>query len=113
MDSTRNLLDAAIYYFRLGITPIPLCTPANGSSGCIQHGSLCSHPGERPLIKGCATRVVTEGDLREWWQHWPTANIEGVMGGGIVGIDIDPCNGAWDYPTEFGVTTARDSSLNY
>ncbi len=93
MEFTRNPLDAAIYYLRLGFTPIPLCTPANGVGGCEQHGPLCSHPGKRPLVKGWNTCVVTEDDLQKWWQRWPTANIGAVMGGGIVGIDIDPRNG--------------------
>ena len=103
MEFTGNPLDAAIYYLRLGFTPIPLCTPANGAAGCEQHGPLCSHPGKRPLVKGWTTRVVTEDDLREWWRCWPKANIGAVMGGGIVGIDIDPRNGGRETLQKLGL----------
>ncbi len=96
MDFSRNQLNAALYYLRLGITPIPLCTPANSVGGCEQHGPLCPHPGKRPLVKGWTAREVTEDDVREWWHRWLTANIGGVMGNGVVGIDIDPGNGGWD-----------------
>ncbi len=68
MDFSRNQLNAALYYLRLGITPIPLCTLANGAGGCEQHGLLCLHPGKRLLVKGYAHRDVTEKDILEWWQ---------------------------------------------
>lgn len=74
-------LTAALDYARRGWSVIPL-RPKD----------------KRPLVKWEAyeTTRATEGEIREWWARWPTANVGIVTGAvsGLVVIDIDGEKGA-------------------
>jgi hypothetical protein len=49
---------------------------------------------KRPMIKWqqYQKRLATEKEIREWYQHWPEANVAIVTGSlsGLVVVDIDP-----------------------
>lgn len=85
-------LEAALHYLARGWCPIPLCPPDHVGAGK-GHGKRCDHPGKAPLIAEWTSfaKLPTEDRVREWWRHWPTANVGIVMGrvSGMVGLDVD------------------------
>lgn len=70
-----SLLDAALYYARLGWPVFP-----------------CAPRGKRPLTPhGCRDGSTDEATIRAWWQRWPEANIGMLCGakGGVSVLDVD------------------------
>ncbi|MBO6584755.1 MAG: bifunctional DNA primase/polymerase [Gracilimonas sp.] len=70
---------------------IPLHTPTpNGQCSC---GQRCDSQGKHPRIRNWTEKASNDpGQIREWWQKWPEANIGIVCGrlSNIVVLDMDP-----------------------
>jgi hypothetical protein len=88
----RACLEAALRYLALGWSVIPLCPPDHVGVGK-EHGRNCKSKGKAPLVPWAAfqKRYATEDEVREWWKHWPNANVGVVLGtiSGMIGLDID------------------------
>lgn len=72
----RTLKEAALWYGRLGLAVFPL-RPRD----------------KRPATEnGCKAATTDQGQISEWWDRWPDANIgiaTGSASGGLVVIDLD------------------------
>ena len=79
-----NMVEAALYYRKIGLNPIPLM-PKD----------------KRPLMawERFQTNLITEDEIREIWSNNPDANIGIVTGqvSGIVVVDIDGPDGVQNY----------------
>ena len=69
---TNRHLKAALWYERRNLSVIPVGTD-----------------NKKPFIKWerYQTEQATTGQLRQWWQRWPTANI-GIVCGKVSGITV-------------------------
>ncbi|ACX52015.1 Bifunctional DNA primase/polymerase [Ammonifex degensii KC4] len=91
--SAKAALEAALSYFGLGWSVIPLHTP--GPAGGCSCGRDCDSPGKHPRLaswKEFQERRPTEEELREWWgEKWSSANLGLVTGrvSGVVVVDLD------------------------
>ncbi|MBO9539664.1 bifunctional DNA primase/polymerase [bacterium] len=75
---TEHALEIA----RLGLPVFPLWWPRDGGCAC-RAGRECRQPGKHPRILGWQQEATTdETKIRQWWAHWPMANI-GVATGRI------------------------------
>jgi hypothetical protein len=75
--SAPNLAKAALWYAQHGYPVFP-CTPR----------------GKTPLTEhGCKDATTDAGQIRAWWQQWPTANIGVATGPHLTVLDIDPDKG--------------------
>lgn len=88
----RACLEAALMYLAHGWSVIPLCPPDHVGVGK-EHGRSCKSRGKAPLMAWAEfqTRIADEAEIREWWRHWPNANVGVVLGtiSGMIGLDID------------------------
>lgn len=82
-------IEYALKYAARGWAVLPLHTPSGASCSC---GSQCRSPGKHPRIKGGVHSASTDiNTIKEWWQHWPRANI-GIATGlisNLLVIDLD------------------------
>lgn len=86
----RNLEAALAYALRLGLPIFPVHGLKGQACDC---GHLeCKSPGKHPYTpRGLHDASSEEGIIREWWAHWPNANIGMPTGerSGIFVMDID------------------------
>jgi hypothetical protein len=70
----QTCLEAALAYLARGWSVLPLCPPDHVGVG---RGHDCDSPGKRPLVpwKEFQDRLPTEREVRDWWRHWPNANL--------------------------------------
>ncbi len=84
MEATTTNLQAALGFLRRGWCPIPLCWPDEQGRCACGRGHEGHDVGKAPLLgAGYQELRPTEGDVRRWWQRWPSANI---------GILLEPSN---------------------
>lgn len=61
--------------------------------------------------RGCLDATTSDGQIRDWWTKWPSANIGWAMGKGFVTIDEDTYKGAdlssWLLPPTLQSVSAR------
>lgn len=54
----------------------------------------CASAAKRPLTPNGFKNATTDpGQVHEWWDRWPTANVAIATGDGLAVIDVDPRNG--------------------
>jgi len=86
----NGLLAAALEYAQRGWRVVPLQSPAKG--GCSCGRADCASPAKHPRTsRGLKDGACDAQTIREWWKHWPAANI-GITTGpesGIVILDVD------------------------
>jgi len=87
---TNNLLTTALDYAQRGWQVIPLHNPVEGRCSC-RNGVTCSSPGKHPRIPWKEGGSTEPAVIREWWRHWPDANVGIVTGpvSGLLILDID------------------------
>jgi hypothetical protein len=86
---STDMLAYALSYASRGLTVIPLHTSYDGRCSCGK--ADCDSIAKHPRIKGWNDHATTEGDIRQWWQKWPDANI-GIRTGRVSNqfvIDVD------------------------
>ena len=88
------LLEAALGYAALGIPvypvhwPRPIPDQANVCS--CRRGPGCDRPAKHPLVRhGLHDATCDPGQLQDWWQRWPPANVGLVTGVVFDALDID------------------------
>ena len=90
---THTLLEAALAYAAKGLHVIPLHDVTTGVCSC---GTSTCKPGKHPRLAAWTTAASTDpGQIRAWWQQWPTANV-GIQTGarsGLAVLDVDPRHG--------------------
>ncbi len=94
MNDCDELLVAAHSYARRGWRVFPVHTVDDGRCSC--RNPVCDRGGKHPRTKnGLKDATINEGQIRNWWIRWPTANVGIVTGGasGIVVVDTDPRHG--------------------
>lgn len=80
----------AQYYAEKGLAVIPLHTPEKSCCSCGRPD--CTSPGKHPRITGGLNAATKDlGQIKEWWNKWPNANIGIVTGlvSGILAVDVD------------------------
>ncbi|THJ19723.1 bifunctional DNA primase/polymerase, partial [Candidatus Frankia alpina] len=75
---------AALYYAGLGWPVVPVAPP----------GAAVARPGKQPLVRDWPAAASTAvGQIQDWWERWPDANIGIVTGPrsglGILDLDVD------------------------
>lgn len=90
-EPMASMFENALEYLQLGYPVFPVCSPAMGQH---KHGNApCKNMGKRPLVawEAFQTRLPTINEVRDWWNHWPAANIGMPTGklSGIVVLDAD------------------------
>lgn len=94
MSQPISLVEHALEIARLGLPVFPLWWPRNGGCAC-RAGNECRQPGKHPRILGWQREAtIDETKIREWWAHWPVANIGIATGSvenrlGILVLDVD------------------------
>ncbi len=101
-----QVIETALAYLELGLTPVPLCKPNPSGKGCVHHGPDCPSTGKRPLVKWKTPRdhngAILEplvdkapwpSELRGWANRFGIFNVGIIVPEGVVVIDIDPRNG--------------------
>lgn len=85
-----GLLTAALAYAARGWAVLPLHTPgAEGECSCGKMDCRGKHPRTRNGLKDATHDPAV---IRQWWAHWPDANIGlacGKASGGALAIDFD------------------------
>lgn len=88
----KDMLRAALAYYQLGWSVIPLHSVHNGACTCL-NGPNCQDKGKHPRVAWTEyqTQRADELQIRRWWKKWPDANIGIVTGAvsGIVVLDVD------------------------
>jgi putative DNA primase/helicase len=83
---------AALDFLALGLSPLPLCWPHHPDLGST-HLADCAHQGKRPLLNWTEhmTRRAAEAEIRDWWRHWPAANVGCALGpvSGLIRLDLE------------------------
>lgn len=92
---TATILDAALDYAARGWPVLPLHSVRDGRCSCGNRDCGKSR-GKHPRTSGGFTDATTDANaIREWYRHWPDANV-GIRTGAesaLVVLDIDPRNG--------------------
>jgi hypothetical protein len=88
------LLDAALGYAARGIPVYPVHWPRpipDQASVCsCRRGPGCDRPAKHPLVRhGLHDATCDPGQLQDWWQRWPMANVGLVTGVVFDALDID------------------------
>src|ERR1039457_2404284 len=90
IDNDNELLAHALTYARQGWRVFPLHGADDGKCSCKKVD--CGSKGKHPRIMQWQMNATTaEGEIRQWWATWPSANI-GVAtgaGSGVFVIDVD------------------------
>ena len=97
-----NHLQDALKLFYSGYQAIPLCKANLQGGGCLHHGSKCSNPGKVPLTRRKRQTKVTEQEAG------PDANIEALISGHHIVVDVDPRNGGEGF---VGASVLRSRSV--
>ncbi|MGA9667972.1 MAG: bifunctional DNA primase/polymerase [Terracidiphilus sp.] len=87
---TGGLAYSALEYAARGWLVIPLHSPT--ACGCSCRRAECESPGKHPrTAHGLKDASRDPAMIREWWNHWPDANIGIVTGpeSGIFVLDVD------------------------
>lgn len=91
MATTVTLLEAALFYAKLGWRIFPAHSPQpDGRCSC--GAPDCKATGKHPRLKGWQEAATTDPDvIRRWWQAWPEANIGVACGKGsdLWVLDVD------------------------
>jgi hypothetical protein len=90
----KVMVDKALEYAERGWKVFPLHT-MNGSL-CTCGNSTCSSAAKHPHIKEWQKQCSNQsGEIKEWWQKWPDANIGLATGqpSGFFVLDVDPRHG--------------------
>ena len=86
LPSKHSLGDSALAYARRGWPVFPVHGIVGGRCSCRRE---CSSLGKHPLLRrGLREATTDQRVIKEWWAHWPFANIA-VATGDVVVIDID------------------------
>jgi hypothetical protein len=89
------LLEAALGYAARGIPVYPAHwprpIPGGTTLGCsCRHGPSCDRPAKHPLVcHGIHDATCDPGQLEDWWQRWPQANLGLATGVVFDALDID------------------------
>jgi hypothetical protein len=84
----------ALRYARRGWPVFPLHS-VEGSRCTCGHPD-CGSPGKHPRARnGLRDATVDPGQIGQWWQRWPTANVAVATGAasGFWALDVDPRHG--------------------
>lgn len=90
----------ALHYLALGLSVLPLHTPAGVGCSCWR-GPTCKTPGKHPRLdewKPLQERRASAEEVRAWWRQWPEANV-GIVTGMIsrcAVLDVDGRNGGFE-----------------
>jgi hypothetical protein len=94
VEMERNLVDKAIEYAERGWKVFPLHSMKGTACSCGSPNcaSAAKHPHIKEWQKYCSSQV---GEIKDWWQKWPDANIGLATGkaSGFFVLDIDPRHG--------------------
>ena len=88
----------ALAFARHGLPVIPLHNPVlqDDKPKCSRGNLRCESPAKHPRTShGLKDGSRDPGQIRQWWQQWPDANL-GVVTGDIVALDVDPRHGGDD-----------------
>ena len=124
IDNDNELLAHALTYARQGWRVFPLHGADDGKCSCKKVD--CGSKGKHPRIMQWQMNATTaEGEIRQWWATWPSANI-GVAtgaGSGVFVIDVDGPTGRstlerWQqergwHPETLTAITGRGSHLYF
>ena len=90
----KAMVEKALEYADRGWKVVPLHTVKSAVCSCgnLQCASAAKHPRIKEWQIHCSSDV---GEIREWWQKWPDANIGLATGkaSGFFVLDIDPRHG--------------------
>jgi hypothetical protein len=100
--SDPNMKAAALWYAKNGIPVFPLHWPTAEGCSCGRNATagsddkVCRSIGKHPRTHTGFKEATTDvGQIAEWWEEWPAANI-GIPTGAITKlllVDLDPRNG--------------------
>jgi putative DNA primase/helicase len=94
ISSTLPVNELALQYADRGWSVEPMHTVTDGRCSC--GSDQCDRKGKHPRTSHGVKDATTDvGQIKEWWERWPAANI-GIAAGRksrILVIDIDPRNG--------------------
>jgi hypothetical protein len=88
----------ARWYASAGWAVFPCYSVVGGQCNCWR-GADCEHSGKHPRTSGGFRAATTDAlTIDRWWRMWPLSNVAIATGtvSGLVVIDIDPRNGAFD-----------------
>ena len=114
-DSQPDMKAAALAYLRAGVAPIPICHPdprggflREDDDGfdpnepkyrlCVEHrghrtekGMNGKAVGKTPLTRYAdyEHQLPSAGQVAEWWDRWPAANVAIITGNQYVMFDVD------------------------
>lgn len=89
-NEDNPLLGTALAYAEKGWPVLPLHSPVEGTCSCGKPD--CGSVGKHPRTKhGLKDGTTDSRRIREWWRHWPDANVGIVTGAksGFFVLDID------------------------
>lgn len=91
---SHDMVAAAYIYASRGMKIFPVWWAQDGQCAC-SAGPDCSSPAKHPLVpRWEQVASAHSGDMSNWWQRWPDANI-GLPAGinNLAIIDVDPAHG--------------------
>lgn len=95
VDDSR-LVDAALKYAERGQRVLPLHNIVDDGGNLVcscRDGANCKHPGKHPRTRQGLHDATTDiKTIKQWWAHWPSANIGLRPNNNEIVVDVDPRN---------------------